>query len=484
MTKRRDFIRKSAIGSASIAIAGLGCSHERKIADEDSGPVINVSGKEHLSLKEVKKKIDQALGSVKVIDPHCHLSSGHPGARNLADIVLYHHVWIELVSAGMGQYEVTKAGLPHELADPGMDPVERVRKALPYLNRIRNTTIGMLLRWLLKDIYGTDSLNESSVIEKLASDVENRGKDEAWTEKLFSEICRIEKAFTVEPLQEKCFHRLAGADERFRILNIADGKLNPRECLQSMSKVLGRDIRNAADYHEFSSKLATSPSFGSPLFITAWMPAFLTDELTGEKEINRIIAKAIEGKPLTKPEMGSVSYFGLASAIESLRKTPVRTIQFIVGAEVLLPHRSVTQWDGSLSGAAARLASKFGDFRFNMSAASDIFTHDIAVMAKHIPNVSVGGYWWHTFYPFYIKKSIETRLDLVPASKIIAFFSDAYHSEWCWPKLRLVKQITGEILIDRISRGMYDLDTALSLIPVIFYDAPKEIYGFRESGMS
>ena len=28
-----------------------------------------------------------------------------------------------------------------------------------------------------------------------------------------------------------------------------------------------------------------------------------------------------------------------------------------------------------------------------------------------------------------------------------------------------------------VSRGMYDLDTALSIIPVVFYDAPKEIYG-------
>ena len=98
-------------------------------------------------------------------------------------------------------------------------------------------------------------------------------------------------------------------------------------------------------------------------------------------------------------------------------------------------------------------------------------------MAKHIPNISVAGYWWHTLYPFYIRKSIETRLDIVPASKIVAFFSDAYHCEWYWPKLRLVKQIMGEVLVDRVKRGMYDLDTALAIIPTVFHDAPKEIYG-------
>ena len=65
----------------------------------------------------------------------------------------------------------------------------------------------------------------------------------------------------------------------------------------------------------------------------------------------------------------------------------------------------------------------------------------------------------------------------MPVSKIIAFFSDAYRCEWCWPKLRLVKQIMGEVLVDRVTRGLYDLDTALSIIPTVFHDAPKEIYG-------
>jgi hypothetical protein len=65
----------------------------------------------------------------------------------------------------------------------------------------------------------------------------------------------------------------------------------------------------------------------------------------------------------------------------------------------------------------------------------------------------------------------------VPVGKIVAFFSDAYHFEWCWPKLKLVKQILGEVLVERVAKGWYDLDTALSIIPTVFYDAPKEIYG-------
>jgi hypothetical protein len=335
----------------------------------------------------------------------------------------------------------------------------------------------MLLRWLLADLYGVRGGLQTSGLDALAAEVERRGRDEAWPEHFFTDICRIDKAVTVEPLGQKRFARLAGADERLRSLNIADGKAGPRERLQLMSGVLGRDVRKAADYRDFAAKLAVDPSMGSPLFLGAWMPAFFTDEFAEEGAVTRIIGKAWNREPLTHTEMGSVSYFGMVAALEALRKTSVRTIQIIVGAEVIPPHRSVTQWSGSFSGAAARLASRFEDFRFNLSAASDSFTQDIAIMAKHIPNISVAGYWWHTMYPFYIRKSIETRLDIVPITKIVAFFSDAYHCEWCWPKLRLVKQIMGEVLVDRVTRGMYDLDTALSIIPTVFHDAPKEIYG-------
>lgn len=375
-----------------------------------------------MNTREAQRKIGEALRSVAVIDPHCHLDAARPSASTLADIVLYHHVWVELVSAGMGQHEVTRAGLPHEMTDPQMEPMERVRRALVYLPRIRNTTVGVLLRWLLGDLYGVKGGLETADLEGLAAEVEQRGRDASWPERFFSDVCHIERAVTVEPVGEKRFGRLASADERLRMLNIADGKSNPRERLEQMAGVLGRDVKTASDYREFAAKLAVDPSRGSPLFIGAWMPAFLTDELAEEGAVTRIIGKAWNGEPLSHAELGSVSFYGMKFALEELRKTPIRVIQLIVGAEVIPPHRSVTHWSGRFCGAVARLASCFEDFRFNLGAASDMYTQDIAILAKHIPNVSVGGYWWHTLYPFYIRKSIETRLDIVPAGKVHRVF--------------------------------------------------------------
>jgi hypothetical protein len=429
-----------------------------------------------MNTSDIEARIGEALKTVKVIDPHVHLNAAQPAAANLADIVLYHHVWIELVSSGMGQKEVTRAGLPQELADPQMEPLERVKRLLPHLPKIRNTTAGTLLRWLLRDLYGLKGNLDRSNLDELAAAVEKTGSDPAWPERCFSEICGIEQAITCELWKGERFHRIRAGDDQFQVLNLADGKASPRERLEQMGAVLGREIRTSADYGDFIEKVVTHPARSSLAFIGAWMPACFTEQMADDASVTRIIEKAREGRPLTPVEFGSFSYYGMVHELEELRKTRIRTIQIIVGAEVLRPHRAITEWDGSFTAAVARLACQFEDFRFNLGAASDLYTQDIAILAKHIPNVSVVGYWWHTLYPHYIRKSLETRLDMVPASKIIAFFSDAYHLEWCWPKLRMVKQIMGEVLVERVARGWYDLDTALGIIPTVFYDAPKAIY--------
>ena len=53
-----------------------------------------------------------AIAAAPVIDPHSHLRAWRPEAGTIADLVLYHHVWVELVSAGMPANATSHAGLP------------------------------------------------------------------------------------------------------------------------------------------------------------------------------------------------------------------------------------------------------------------------------------------------------------------------------------------------------------------------------------
>lgn len=423
----------------------------------------------------VRDALRQALDQVTVIDPHCHLRPQKPAADNLADIVLYHHVWIELVSAGLPQTAVTRAGLPHELADPGMTPLERVRRSLRYLPRLDNTTSGVMLRWLLEDLYGVGSLTDAG-LEMVGTLVQAKGSDPNWQEEVLRQHCHIETSISVEHVGVPYSPAMAMGAEGLPV-NLRDGKRSPRQVVESLDALLGREVRTADDYRELLATIIGKAATDGAKFVGAWPLAYLNTEPATASEATRSLDKARERDHLTAAELGGFATYGLATAFEEMGATRLRAFQLIAGAEVLLPHRSLTLWSPGFIGAIARLAGSYEDIQINMSTASDAFTQDIGILAKHFPNVSVAGYWWHTFYPYYIRKSLETRLDMVPSNKIVGFFSDAYHAEWCYPKLRLVKQIVEDLLNERVERGWYSLELARRLIEMLFHENAREIYG-------
>jgi hypothetical protein len=426
------------------------------------------------------REICAALEQVRTFDPHCHLRVDKPSADNLADILQYHHVWIELVSSGMGLQEATRSGLPQELADTELPPRVRVQRMLKYLPNIANTTLGLFLRWILQDLYGVDRLTSANLDEVCAL-VEARGGDPAWNEELLANRCGIEASISVEFQGTPYSPRLLRARELY-VTNLVSGKQSAPEVLARWEDTYGREIRDASDYMEFLQATVDSLPSQECRFIGLWILPHFSGEPPGEEKVTAILHKVRDRTPVAPAETGGFCTFGLVQLLTALRRTPIRLIQVIVGAEVLPPHRSITQWDGAFCGSMARLANRFEDFHFSLSSASDLYTQDVGVLAKHIPNISVAGYWWHALYPFYLKKSMETRLDMVPMSKIVAYFSDAYHAEWCYPKLKMVKQILSEVIRERVEREWYSLETALEIIQQIFYENPKRIYFSGSAG--
>ena len=418
------------------------------------------------------------LDAVPVIDPHTHLRPGRPQADDLADVVLYHHVWSELVSSGMPATAVTRAGLPHELADPGMAPLDRLRAALPYMGNIRNTTCGCMLCVLLQDLYGVEGgvLTEGNLESTFARAADFAARPD-WRSQLTADKCRIRNSLTVERPDEQPTDNTVGKGFDGIPVNLVSGKLGPAATLAQIERQFGSEIRRADDYATAMNRLGQNCSCSGVHFAGVWTLPYLSGSETTEDQIDRTLEEARADVRLSPGRLGEFSGFGLRHFLEGMRHGPLRTIQLIVGAEVLPPHRSLTHWHPAFAGGLGRLAGEFEGFHFNCSSASDLNVQDLAILAKHVPNISVLGYWWHMLYPAYIRKSIETRLDIVPANKILAFFSDAYHVEWCYPKLKLVKQIFGQVLLERVERGWYSPDVALTLVRQTFYDNPRRIYG-------
>ena len=101
----------------------------------------------------------------------------------------------------------------------------------------------------------------------------------------------------------------------------------------------------------------------------------------------------------------------------------------------------------------------------------------LCTLARELPNLSLGGYWWHNFFPDVIRQVMSERLDMLPANKHIGFFSDAYCLEWTYGKAVLVRKQMARVLGGKVEQGQYTRDEALAIAHAILYESPQSLLG-------
>ncbi len=98
----------------------------------------------------VVRDLEGELAEIPALDIHTHLTCGKLAARGLHDVLLYHMLVTDLYSAGCpsGARLTQYPGWPTR-----EEAHSRIQEALPYLDRIRNTSLFWALRTILRDLY-------------------------------------------------------------------------------------------------------------------------------------------------------------------------------------------------------------------------------------------------------------------------------------------------------------------------------------------
>ena len=94
------------------------------------------------------RELEKSLAAVPLLDAHTHLDATHLCARGLHDILLYHMVISDLVSAGCPDRERLSENPDDEEAR------SRIERALPWLPAIANTSCSWGARIILEDLFG------------------------------------------------------------------------------------------------------------------------------------------------------------------------------------------------------------------------------------------------------------------------------------------------------------------------------------------
>ena len=167
---------------------------------------------------------------------------------------------------------------------------------------------------------------------------------------------------------------------------------------------------------------------------------------------------------------------GFFQRLESRR--PGVAYHFSLGAEPL-PYETASRLDQQTIARLAAMVARHPGIRFQCFLAAGHANQALCTLARELPNFSLAGYWWHTFFPTFIERLMSERLDMLSTAKQVGFFSDAYTMEWAYAKAAIVRSCLSRVLAARVASGQYGKTAALRIAREILFEAPQELMGME-----
>jgi hypothetical protein len=127
------------------------------------------------------------------------------------------------------------------------------------------------------------------------------------------------------------------------------------------------------------------------------------------------------------------------------------------------------------------LLNAFPQVTFPISVLASVTNQELVSYSWIFPNVVTCGHWWYSNTPAYIEHDLGARLEAVPRTKQIGYYSDMYKLEFGWPKFVMYKRALAKVLAERfvIDRHWTE-DRALALgRDVLRENVERIFYGKR-----
>jgi len=436
-----------------------------------------------------KHELLEALAEMPVLDVHTHLVGGRLGARGLHDILLYHMVISDLYAAGCpsGNRLTEYPGWPDKV-----ESEKRIREALPFLGKVRNTSGMWAVRTILADLY---EWNEPITEENwggIDAMIRERADDRTWHHSVLDRV-------NIKRTCAEYARRGGGVDDDRLQYSLEWGMFTRCQwgeydtALYDLERTWGRQpespvaigtsrpptdrtIQSVDDVHAaikhyvsvipYDKVISTATGFSTDIDYD--VP---TDDMMAEAIQNRTAAGARERDIYA-------AYICEAFLTELEKHGDTIVFQFSIGAEPL-PFETASRLSQKTIGQLGEIIGRHPNLRFQCFLGCKHANQALCTLARELPNFSLAGYWWHNFFPQTVRHVIAERLDMLPVNKQIGFFSDAYTVEWAYAKLLIVRQQLACVLADKIEQGQYTIGDALWVAQSILFDSPQELLGMK-----
>jgi glucuronate isomerase len=385
---------------------------------------------------------------IPLIDPHSHIDPHRPAARGLDDILGYHYYTELAHSAGMDQGPLA-AEVP---------PRQRVRAILTHAERFDNTVQYSWFLEIARTFLGfagnrlgpadTDSLFDAA--ERLMAQPD-------WEEQVLRRS-NIEKVFLTNDFDDP----LEGFDTARYVPCLRTDDLvfhlDKPEVRRRLAKATGVDAGDAAGlrkavhtlFEHFTRKGARACAISLPPGFTP-APAG-----SGPEAVFWMLAEHCREFGLPFDLMIGVNRRVYRAGVHQ-------------GQDLFDQRTSMIQY--------AELFNAFPEVTFCVSVLTHAQNQELASYSWIFPNVVTSGHWWYSNVPVYVEADTRARLQAVPKTKQIGYYSDMYKLEFGLPKFNMYRRILAKVLADDFVRpGVTDEAGALALARLLLRDNARALF--------
>jgi len=408
-----------------------------------------------------------------IFDPHSHINPRASASRNLDEILGYHY-YTELAHS---------SGMPADRVDPTLAPRDRVRNLARHLDRIDNTIQYSWLVEIARTFFDFDGDRITpTVIDGLADRAETEGKQGASWDRAVWDRSNLEAVVLTNDFDDP----LDGWDtSKFIPCLRTDDlvlKLHEPHVVQRLQTSTGVEV---VDYPSLRAAIGVLferfTKRGARACAISLPPDFAPARGTPKRAVTPI-RRALHGLDLRPDEHDAVRqvvFWTIAEFCSEFRLPfdlmigPVRGIYpaGVAGGRDLFDRRV------SLRDYSA-LFSHFADVTFPVSTLSPDAGGELVAYSWIFPNVVPLGHWWYSNIPTYIAADLRARLQAVPKTKPVGYYSDAYKLEFVLPKFNMYRKVLAETLAEEVIRGQgWSAERALDLARHLLIENPKRIFG-------
>ena len=382
-----------------------------------------------------------------IFDPHTHIDPHRPAARHFEEILGYHY-YTELAHS---------AGMPAEAVSPSLDPDSRAAAVVEYLDRIDSTA---QYSWLLEIARTFHRFSHDRITPKhlgeLLREADHRDDGPEWDREVFK-ASGLETVFLTNDFDDP----LEGWDTSVYVPCLRTDdlvlKLHEPRTSARLRAALDMDVGDFTSLRQAIGRLFERFVARGARAIAVSLPPDFIPRPASPRTTLTPIRKAIHGVDLRRDEIEEVRssiFWTLAEFCAEFRLPfdlmigPIRNVypQGVAGGRDLFDRR-VSLYD------YRDLFNHFAGVNFPVSTLSPDASAELVAYSWIFPNVFPMGHWWYSNVPAFIAHDVQARLQALPKTKLLGYYSDAYKLEFIAPKFNMYRRILAEVLSEEVIGG-------------------------------